>query len=254
MDFSSRDDPFKILGIKNSADTVEAKEAYLKRIKECHPDLGGSEEEAKIVNAAYAFIKEHTGYSRKTNKGASTRKEQDVKSSFYEEWMKELNDLYNDIYSKPSESSRGRQKANNTQTRNRQEESKYGDSRQRQSVDHVNGSKGEQKTATSQASHAHVHPENDTSIKRSLKRFISKNCDYYELHEAIRLANLYGPRLLKSRRVAGIGLIVSLNFLVKTIIEVTVRGQFNSSRLSVILMCTYASMCWLWFSVSLNRK
>lgn len=46
-------DPFKILDISRDADEEEIRVAYRDKIKEAHPDVGGSEEEFKKIHEAY---------------------------------------------------------------------------------------------------------------------------------------------------------------------------------------------------------
>ncbi|WP_336360324.1 ferredoxin Fer [Haladaptatus sp. ZSTT2] len=48
--------PFDILGIESDADEAEIVEAYRARVKEVHPDRGGSVREFKAVQTAYAQI------------------------------------------------------------------------------------------------------------------------------------------------------------------------------------------------------
>jgi len=45
--------PYDILRIDSDADEDEIKQAYRDRVKETHPDLGGSEAEFKRVERAY---------------------------------------------------------------------------------------------------------------------------------------------------------------------------------------------------------
>jgi preprotein translocase subunit Sec63 len=47
---------WEVLGIPRGADPVEIKAAYRRRMMVCHPDKGGSEEEAKLVNKAYELL------------------------------------------------------------------------------------------------------------------------------------------------------------------------------------------------------
>ncbi|RDI69946.1 ferredoxin Fer [Halopelagius longus] len=48
--------PFEILGVDSDADDAEIERAYRRRVKESHPDHGGSAEEFKAVYAAYREI------------------------------------------------------------------------------------------------------------------------------------------------------------------------------------------------------
>jgi preprotein translocase subunit Sec63 len=48
--------PYEILGILPGATLTEIKAAYRARMMQCHPDKGGSDEEAKKVNAAYEAL------------------------------------------------------------------------------------------------------------------------------------------------------------------------------------------------------
>ncbi len=49
--------PFDVLSVAPDADEEEIKEAYRERIKEAHPDHGGSAREFQLVRAAYEEIK-----------------------------------------------------------------------------------------------------------------------------------------------------------------------------------------------------
>ena len=49
--------PFEVLGVEPDADQREIERAYRDRIKEAHPDHGGSQREFKRVRAAYEDIK-----------------------------------------------------------------------------------------------------------------------------------------------------------------------------------------------------
>ncbi|MFC6825021.1 ferredoxin Fer [Halopelagius fulvigenes] len=48
--------PFEILGVDSDADDAEIERAYRRRVKESHPDHGGSAEEFQAVYAAYREI------------------------------------------------------------------------------------------------------------------------------------------------------------------------------------------------------
>ncbi|AFO58451.1 MULTISPECIES: J domain-containing protein [unclassified Natrinema] len=48
--------PYEILGVTKDASSNEIREAYRNRVKETHPDTGGSEDEFKQVNVAYRAI------------------------------------------------------------------------------------------------------------------------------------------------------------------------------------------------------
>jgi DnaJ-domain-containing protein 1 len=53
---SSTINPFTILGCEPNATEAEVKSAYKKKAHECHPDLGGSADKFKQVQAAYEAI------------------------------------------------------------------------------------------------------------------------------------------------------------------------------------------------------
>ena len=48
--------PYQILRINPGATEDEIKKAYRSRMMQCHPDRGGSEEEAKLVNRAFEML------------------------------------------------------------------------------------------------------------------------------------------------------------------------------------------------------
>ncbi|SEO77215.1 Ferredoxin [Halogranum amylolyticum] len=52
------DSPFEILGIESDADDDEVVRAYRKRVKEAHPDQGGSTREFLLVQTAYEKIQD----------------------------------------------------------------------------------------------------------------------------------------------------------------------------------------------------
>ena len=49
-------DHYTVLGLTKSASDSEIKAAYRRRVKETHPDVGGDEEEFKLVQAAYEVL------------------------------------------------------------------------------------------------------------------------------------------------------------------------------------------------------
>lgn len=50
------DSPFSVLGLDSDADDEEIVEAYRRRIKDAHPDHGGSPREFRLVRSAYEEI------------------------------------------------------------------------------------------------------------------------------------------------------------------------------------------------------
>lgn len=50
---------FRTLGIPRDADVSTVKEAYREKVKEVHPDHGGSEDEFAAIQEAYATAKQH---------------------------------------------------------------------------------------------------------------------------------------------------------------------------------------------------
>lgn len=55
-------DPYKILGVEQTATRDDIDKAYKKRAREVHPDRGGSTEDMIKVNAAYESIKQFRGW------------------------------------------------------------------------------------------------------------------------------------------------------------------------------------------------
>ncbi len=53
-----KDSPWTILGVEPTDDLEALRKAFKKRVREVHPDLGGSEEETKRVIAAWTLIQE----------------------------------------------------------------------------------------------------------------------------------------------------------------------------------------------------
>jgi curved DNA-binding protein CbpA len=49
---------YQVLGVPGSAEPGEIRRAYLARIKRAHPDTGGDERVAKILNAAWGMLKD----------------------------------------------------------------------------------------------------------------------------------------------------------------------------------------------------
>ena len=47
---------YDILGVPETASFEEIKAAYRERIRRAHPDLGGSEEDARVINAAFEVL------------------------------------------------------------------------------------------------------------------------------------------------------------------------------------------------------
>jgi curved DNA-binding protein CbpA len=54
------DSPFEILGVEPDADEGEVERAYKRRVKEAHPDQGGSVREFRLVRAAYEELASRT--------------------------------------------------------------------------------------------------------------------------------------------------------------------------------------------------
>lgn len=52
----------KTLGLKPPYKSIDLKKAYGAKIREAHPDKGGSVEQAQEINAARDFIKKHKGW------------------------------------------------------------------------------------------------------------------------------------------------------------------------------------------------
>lgn len=48
--------PYQVLGLTPDASLADIKAAYRQRMMACHPDKGGSDEEAKLVNKAYEAL------------------------------------------------------------------------------------------------------------------------------------------------------------------------------------------------------
>lgn len=48
--------PYQVLGVVPGASLDVIKAAYRRRMMQCHPDKGGSEEEAKMVNRAFELL------------------------------------------------------------------------------------------------------------------------------------------------------------------------------------------------------
>ncbi|QKY19174.1 DnaJ domain-containing protein [Halolamina sp. CBA1230] len=51
-------DPFDVLGVETDADDAEISRAYRQRVKETHPDQGGSRDEFMRVQQAYAALRD----------------------------------------------------------------------------------------------------------------------------------------------------------------------------------------------------
>jgi len=68
--------PYDILRVSSDADEDEIKEAYRERVKETHPDLGGSEDAFKRVEEAYERLSEASADDQLD--GATVVSEQDM--------------------------------------------------------------------------------------------------------------------------------------------------------------------------------
>jgi DnaJ-class molecular chaperone len=55
--------PYSVLGLKSTCTEEEFRTAYRAKAKASHPDMGGSAEEFKKVQAAYEAIKRLKGWS-----------------------------------------------------------------------------------------------------------------------------------------------------------------------------------------------
>ncbi len=60
------------LGVSENSSLDEIKTAYRVRVKSTHPDIGGSEEEIKRLNAAYELLMKDEGYATKDNYPSSS--------------------------------------------------------------------------------------------------------------------------------------------------------------------------------------
>ena len=49
---------YQTLGIEQTASDAEVKQAFKEKAMETHPDKGGNEEQFKVVNEAYATLKD----------------------------------------------------------------------------------------------------------------------------------------------------------------------------------------------------
>jgi DnaJ-class molecular chaperone len=58
-----KESPFTVLGLNQDCTEEEFRTAYRKKAKESHPDMGGTAENFKKVQAAYEAIKRFKGWS-----------------------------------------------------------------------------------------------------------------------------------------------------------------------------------------------
>lgn len=72
--------PYSTLGVSPSADTAEIKRAYKKRVKEAHPDAGGTAEEFSNVGKAYRLLTDQTTRDR-YDKTGTTEEQADNKTA-----------------------------------------------------------------------------------------------------------------------------------------------------------------------------
>lgn len=68
-------DPYEILGVKRGATAKEARAAYVRASKKCHPDLGGSHEKMVELNAAYEFVLNEIKSAQGARAGAGQREQ-----------------------------------------------------------------------------------------------------------------------------------------------------------------------------------
>lgn len=62
MEYDKNLDPYKILGVKQTATREEIDRAFKNKAKTAHPDAGGSTEDMIRVNAAYESIRQFRGW------------------------------------------------------------------------------------------------------------------------------------------------------------------------------------------------
>jgi len=176
MNRSGGIDPFKILRIHAGATLAEVKAAYLDRIKQCHPDIGGSEEEAKQVNFAYNFLKTHPEYCGLINKPQepvnSRRYEQEVE----EDWMKTVRDDYE--ASRANSTKHYSSRRSTTDEKREQRES----AKTQQSRAAKTG--GTDSSKKSQTEHSSSKTNEQSKANLRINSIINKYLNYYEIHVA----------------------------------------------------------------------
>lgn len=81
--------PYETLGVDKNASPSEIKKAMKEKAKNAHPDKGGSEEDMKEINKAYAILINPEKKKRYDETG-----EDDVKQSFESKFLSMINKLF----------------------------------------------------------------------------------------------------------------------------------------------------------------
>jgi ferredoxin len=66
------DSPFEVLGVDRDADDAEIERAYRERVKDAHPDHGGSQREFQRVRRAYEAAVSNDAVAAESDSGAAT--------------------------------------------------------------------------------------------------------------------------------------------------------------------------------------
>ena len=87
--------PYDVLGVERSCDLRSLRQAYLAKIRECHPDNGGIEEQAKLVNAAYDYLKKYLKSDEQAGASVQPSQKSDArKDKVDDDWMREVDEMY----------------------------------------------------------------------------------------------------------------------------------------------------------------
>jgi len=235
MNRSGGIDPFKILRIHAGATLAEVKAAYLERIKQCHPDIGGSEEEAKQVNFAYNFLKTHPEYCGLINKPQEPFNPRQYKQEAEEDWMKTVRDDY--------EASRANSTKHYSSRRSKTDEKR--EKRESAQTQQSKAAKtgGTDSSKKSQTEHSSSKVNEQSKVNPRINSIINKYLNYHEIYVACEFLRNNVCSVFKKRRIRFLVSILLFNMLIRSTVYTTnsATSQFYSW---LLYMLTVLSVVW----------
>jgi len=235
MNRSGGVDPFKILRIHAGATLAEVKAAYLERIKQCHPDIGGSEEEAKQVNFAYNFLKTHPEYCGLINKPQEPFNPRRYKQEVEEDWMKTVRDDY-----EASRANSTKQPSNRRSTTDEKREQRESAQTQQSRAAKKGGTDSSKK---SQTEHPSSKVNEQSKGNPQINSIINKYLNYHEIYVAYEfLSNNVCP-VFKKRRIRFLVSILLLSMWIRST-ENTTNSTTSQFYSWLLYMLTVLSGVW----------